>query len=172
MICLLVAVSSAPASAASRETGILAFSGKTLHRTPPDPLIGFEGGRAVSLVPFMGALVRHSAADADIVLVLLETGKVQTAEDGFADVLLYDGSGIGREISKLVNEPGDALLFETPAGIRDPRFARLVRFASPSGTMLTLSFDRGFVPAPEPGLLAALVAGAMLLQVLDRRRPR
>ena len=113
----LVVVAAGPAPA---QTGILAFSGETLHQSPPDPLIAFGAGRAVSLVPYLGALVQHGAEDSEVVLLLLESGEVRTAESDVGDAVWYEESGVGRDVSKLVSEPGGVLLFETPAGSQDP----------------------------------------------------
>ena len=163
----LVVVAAGPAAA---QTGILAFSGETLHQSPPDPLIAFGAGRAVSLVPYLGALVQHGAEDSEVVLLLLESGEVRTAESDVGDAVWYEESGVGRDVSKLVSEPGGVLLFETPAGSQDPATAVRARLASPSGATLTLYPDASFHPLPEPGPFASLVAGAALLCMLYRRR--
>jgi hypothetical protein len=50
------------ASNALGASGIVAISAETFHQHP-DPLVAFSSGRTVSLVPYMGALVRHAADD-------------------------------------------------------------------------------------------------------------
>jgi hypothetical protein len=161
------------ASAASAQTSILAFSGQTLNESVLDPLIGFGSGRHVAIHSHMSALVRHSAADDDIVLVRLDTGSVFTADPALGDDIWYEESGVGRDVAKFLSVPGGALLFETSAGNADPASATSARYASPSGATLRLAPDRGFQALPEPGLVPGLIAGATLMVVLRRlRRPR
>lgn len=168
---VVLAVALAVGDAARAQTGIVAISGETLHQMP-DALIGFGAGRAVSLAPHFGALVRHGAGDDEIVLLVRETGAVRTADESLADLVLYDEAGIGRDVAKLLSEPGGVLLFETPTGSSDPESTRLARLSTPSGETLTLYFDRGVAALPEPGRPAGLAAGAALLRALDRRRRR
>ena len=170
--CLLAAARFVSAGAAMAETGILAFSGESHHRIALDPLIDFGAGRVVSIVPHMGALMRHAAADGDLVLLFLETSEVRTAEKTLADVVLYDESDIGRDVRKLVSEPGGTLLFETPVGISDPESAPLARLAVPNGATYQLYFDRGLTALPEPDPLMSLAAGAAMLLALAQRRRR
>jgi MYXO-CTERM domain-containing protein len=170
--CWVLGASLAWAAAASAQTGVVALSGETLHYALADPLCDFGDGRAVSLVPHLGALARHAAADTEIVLLDLETGAVQTAEPDLADVVLYDEAGGPHDVADLVSRRGSLLLFETPAGSPDPTSAPLARQAAPSGAALVLYFDRGFEPMPEPPVGPGLAAGLVGLLALRRRRRR
>jgi len=167
--CLLVAAAFAAANPAVAETGILALSGASLHREPLDPLLGFGGGRTVSLLSHQRALALHSAADDDIVLISLGTGQVRTADPDLADLILYDELDIGRQVSKLLSTPGSALLFETGSNAFDPESATRARAVYPSGETLTFHRDRGFPALPEPGTGMGLVWGAWLIYALRRR---
>jgi hypothetical protein len=158
------------AGSIAADSGIVAMSGATLHLEPPSSLIPFEGGQAVLLATHFTALTQHAADDDDVVLLLLETGSVRTADESLASVVLYAEDGIGREVSKLLRDRGDVLLFETAPGSEDPQSADRVRWAGASGDGITFYADPGFTPVPEPGRLPSFIAGALLLAVLARRR--
>jgi len=167
LLATLVALAVTSASA-----DVLAMSGRTLRRNPPDTLLDFGGGRAESLVPHMKALARHAAQDADLVLVFLSTGAVGNDEGDLGETLWHDEAGVGRDVDKLVAEAGAVLLFETPGTTDDPASARRARLASPTGATTYLYPDPGVKALPEPTPQSALPAGVALLVALASRRRR
>jgi hypothetical protein len=166
--CTLLAALGGTWRTAHAETGVLAFTGETLHAAALDPLLAFGYGRTVSTLPHMASLALHAADDDDIVILLLESGVVTTADDDLRNLILYDESDIGRDVAKLLGKPGGALLFETLAGNATPASALYARHLSPTGETLTLHLDAGVRAVPEPSRSALLVAGAGLLLLLGR----